>query len=524
MSNNLLELLKEHLSEDVISNIATLIGESPKNTETALNTALPSLLAGLVEKSTDNASVADLFNLLTGGSYDGGVLSNLGALSRGGDETAKLMADGGNVLESFFGNKSAGLADLVANTSGISKDSSSKLLSFVTPIVLGLLGKNLKIESIENTAGLAGLLNGQSGFLKNVIPAGLGSLLSVDTLETAINKIGTGSTQNTIADTAKNVLSNFDEATDIANLEKVPETTTTIGASISDTLDKIDDTVKIAAEESLSSVKEIADSIGDTVGQAGSHVAAGSKEFAQSAAHAFEEGAGESRKLLPWILIAAALTLIWGLLRSCGSTTETETVAEKPAPPAAATTAPTPAQPVVTAPPAQPAAPGPATAPVQTEQTNEKAGDFYEKALSTGYTIKAAKDGFISKLVGFIESNQTINKDLWFSMDGVTFDTNKATIKKESDAQINDIAEILKAYPKVKIKIGGYTDNTGNAKANKKLSANRADAVKKALTVKGVKADRLDAEGYGNDHPVASNDTEEGRQQNRRIDVRVIEK
>ena len=109
-------------------------------------------------------------------------------------------------------------------------------------------------------------------------------------------------------------------------------------------------------------------------------------------------------------------------------------------------------------------------------------------------------------------------------MDGIIFDTNKATIKAESNGQINHIAEILKAFPKVKIKIGGYTDNTGKANANKKLSNNRAIAVKKAIVSKDIKADRMDAEGYGSEHPVATNDTEEGRQQNRRIDVRVTEK
>ena len=109
-------------------------------------------------------------------------------------------------------------------------------------------------------------------------------------------------------------------------------------------------------------------------------------------------------------------------------------------------------------------------------------------------------------------------------MDGIQFDTNKATIRAESNAQIEHIAEVLKAYPTVKIKIGGYTDNTGKANANKKLSNNRAIAVKKAIVKLGIKADRMDAEGYGSEHPVASNDAEEGRQQNRRIDVRVTEK
>ena len=100
----------------------------------------------------------------------------------------------------------------------------------------------------------------------------------------------------------------------------------------------------------------------------------------------------------------------------------------------------------------------------------------------------------------------------------------KDQIKAESTVQLTNIAEILKAFPAVKIKIGGYTDNTGDAAANQVLSADRATAVKKALIGMGIDAGRIEAEGYGSAHPVASNDTPEGRQQNRRIDVRVLAK
>ncbi len=522
MSNNLLESLKEYLSGDVVSNLAALIEESPNNTQTALNTALPSLLAGLAEKSKDGTSLANLFNLLTNGLHDGGVLSNLGALSRGGDETAKLMSEGGNLLTSIFGNKTEGLTDLIASSSGISKSASANLLNFITPVVCGYIGKILKLEGIGNAAGLSELLSGQGNFLKNLLPVGLTPLFAGGSLEAAISKIDIESVKSTVSDTAKNVLNEFDKETYIFDKDKIAYNAAKLSASVSSTLDKFEDTIEDVAEGSLASAKEIADNLGDSVGQMGTHVVNEGKEFAQSAAHAFEEGAGESRKLLPWILVAAALALIWGLLKSCGGPTEPETQTEASAPVPNAETVPPPAQPIV-APPPPVQASAPAASP-PAEQIPEVTSAFFEKTLSTGYPIKATKDGFISKLVGFIESSDPVSKDLWFSMDGITFDTNKATIKKESDVQINDIVEILKAYPNVKIKIGGYTDNTGNAKANKKLSANRAVAVEKALVTKGIKANRVDAEGYGSDHPVASNDTEEGRQQNRRIDVRVTEK
>jgi outer membrane protein OmpA-like peptidoglycan-associated protein len=288
--------------------------------------------------------------------------------------------------------------------------------------------------------------------------------------------------------------------------------------SATEALGNIGGTIEDMAEETFSSAKNVVEDFGESAGKFGSHIVDEGKEFAHSAADAFEADGG-GKKILPWILIAAALALVWGLLKSC-SAPETPTPVVTTLP-----TTPPPAGSVVTAPP-QPAITAPSTSePPKTEApAADIASNFFEKTLSTGYAIKAAKEGLESKLVGFIEGNEAISKDLWFNMDGILFDTNKATIKAESKAQINHVAEILKAYPEVKIKIGGYTDNTGKADANIRLSGSRANAVKKALVSKGIKANRLDAEGYGSEHPVASNDTAEGRQKNRRIDVRVTKK
>lgn len=74
------------------------------------------------------------------------------------------------------------------------------------------------------------------------------------------------------------------------------------------------------------------------------------------------------------------------------------------------------------------------------------------------------------------------------------------------------------------LKIGGYTDNTGDQSANMSLSRSRAQNTMSAIATQGVSTSRLEAEGYGEQHPVVSNDTEEGRQRNRRVDVLVTAK
>jgi outer membrane protein OmpA-like peptidoglycan-associated protein len=86
---------------------------------------------------------------------------------------------------------------------------------------------------------------------------------------------------------------------------------------------------------------------------------------------------------------------------------------------------------------------------------------------------------------------------------------------------LKNVAAIMKAFPKVNIKIGGYTDNKGSAESNMKLSADRAKNVMAELVKLGTEAPRMEAEGYGIGNPVASNDTEEGRAKNRRISISV---
>jgi outer membrane protein OmpA-like peptidoglycan-associated protein len=127
-------------------------------------------------------------------------------------------------------------------------------------------------------------------------------------------------------------------------------------------------------------------------------------------------------------------------------------------------------------------------------------------------------------LLAFIQSPRSVDDTTWFDFDRLLFDTNSATLQPSSQEQLHNVAEILKAYPNVHVKIGGYTDNTGDPNANLRLSQQRADSVKQELTGLGVSADRMEAQGYGDQHPVADNSTEEGRQKNRRISLRVTQK
>jgi len=155
----------------------------------------------------------------------------------------------------------------------------------------------------------------------------------------------------------------------------------------------------------------------------------------------------------------------------------------------------------------------------------EKLGKFLAVKLPSGIELKVPEFGVEKKLIAFIEDkSKPVDKTTWFTFDRLDFETGSANLKPTSAEQLKNIAEIMKAYPKVALKIGGYTDNVGNADANLKLSQKRAQNTLQELVKLGVDAKRLEAEGYGEKHPVADNSTEEGRQKNRRIDLRVTKK
>lgn len=105
-----------------------------------------------------------------------------------------------------------------------------------------------------------------------------------------------------------------------------------------------------------------------------------------------------------------------------------------------------------------------------------------------------------------------------------TFKTGKSELTPAAKLELDKVAEFIKERPTSKWVIEGHTDNVGSAKSNKKLSENRAISVMKYLISKGVNKNQLSSIGYGSEMPVASNDTEEGRQKNRRVVIKRIDK
>jgi outer membrane protein OmpA-like peptidoglycan-associated protein len=107
---------------------------------------------------------------------------------------------------------------------------------------------------------------------------------------------------------------------------------------------------------------------------------------------------------------------------------------------------------------------------------------------------------------------------------GIQFDFAKATIRPESHKLLDEAVQVLKQYPELRISISGHTDNVGEAAKNLELSQQRADAVKAYLVGKGIETGRVETRGAGSNEPIADNGTDKGRQENRRIEFKLLQK
>jgi outer membrane protein OmpA-like peptidoglycan-associated protein len=167
-------------------------------------------------------------------------------------------------------------------------------------------------------------------------------------------------------------------------------------------------------------------------------------------------------------------------------------------------------------------------APVASGTANRVAtglGDFVKLTLPGNVNLTIPEKGVETRLLAFIQNpDATPDRATWFDFDRLAFNTGSAQLRPESQEQLNNIAMILLAYPGVHMKVGGYTDNVGGTEHNLKLSQERASTVVAELVRRGVAPDRLTAEGYGEQYPMADNSTEQGRAQNRRVSMHVTQK
>jgi len=148
-------------------------------------------------------------------------------------------------------------------------------------------------------------------------------------------------------------------------------------------------------------------------------------------------------------------------------------------------------------------------------------GKMNEAAMGLLKDIKFTAGSAGQQMMNFLKSNKGGGEGR-FRFTNLNFASGSATIAGESGLEVDNLSSILKAYEDIKVKVEGYTDSRGKAESNQALSQKRAEAVRARLVASGISESRISTEGFGAANPVASNDTAEGRAENRRIEVVIV--
>jgi cytochrome c oxidase subunit 2 len=146
------------------------------------------------------------------------------------------------------------------------------------------------------------------------------------------------------------------------------------------------------------------------------------------------------------------------------------------------------------------------------------ADPFRGQVLDT--EIKQRRDNFMTSVESALAATDESAKTI--ALSDISFETGGAQLTSQSRFAVQNLVDLLKKYPAMKIEVRGHTDNTGDAAANLELSKARANTVYQELVKNGIDASRLTATGYGDAVPLANNDTEDGRRQNRRTEFKIL--
>jgi outer membrane protein OmpA-like peptidoglycan-associated protein/tetratricopeptide (TPR) repeat protein len=172
---------------------------------------------------------------------------------------------------------------------------------------------------------------------------------------------------------------------------------------------------------------------------------------------------------------------------------------------------------------------------IETFSSNSATGKFI-LTLNSGknYGIAVKANGYLFHSENFDiptgSDDQLVNKNIELknivigskiALRNIFFDLGKATLRPESNYELDRLVKLMQDVSSLKIEISGHTDNTGSASLNESLSQQRADAVVNYLKTKGINASRMTSKGYGSNFPIATNNTEDGRQENRRTEFEI---
>jgi OOP family OmpA-OmpF porin len=404
MKTNLLESITEQLTPQMVQRVGTAMGETPVNSQNAVNGAIFTLIAGLMHLAASENGPTRLVNLINHRNY-GRLLNNMSGLLDEGNTAKTLIASGQDILSTLFTDKQSAVSGLIASASGVINSSAFSLLSLTAPVVVGVLGRIRTAQGL-NAAGLTEVLMSQKDYISRQAPAGLAGIFGLNNL------------------------------TDLG-CEPAGTTTEMAPALLAR---KVTD---LGKEESM-------------------------------------------LKQWRWPVLAAfTIGLLYFFMGRGVEVAQT---------------------------------------PMVVIQASEDTPAVAQVTLP-GETALSLKEGsFTYNVAKFLGDATTTTVPKTFVFDRLDFDSGTMQLTTASVQTVEDLLAILKAYHTADVRLDGYTDNIGDVYTNKKLSLERAVAVQETLIRGGIGATRVTTAGYGQEHPLVSNETEEGRAKNRRLELVVLKK
>ncbi|MCA9634395.1 MAG: DUF937 domain-containing protein, partial [Myxococcales bacterium] len=408
MGVNLIDVFRDGIGDQTPVKISSYLGESTENTRSAIGTALPALLGGLLEKAQNLEGAAGLLDYIHHEQFDGSILDKQNILLEGGQDTTSLIEKGAGILDFILQDKKTldNMIDIVTNRSGIGRGSADTLIKIISPFLMGIIGHQVKSKSLDSQ-GLSQLLLDQKKTLESTAPTGLFDSLGYT----------------------------------VFNAQPVPAT----------------------KEKKESEKKE---------------------EEEEEEEHA-EYHQSVSSRIIPWVILIAIAGGLLYIMKSCGGRPvsdsigqnmkqDVKTVVEVATDDQSGDTV---------------ALIKPKSKGSQGIATERKVVDSIAIiSLSQGAEIKVREGSFIDKFYQFV-SHGGDNPYTRYTFDSLSFYDSTANITLASARQLEQVANILKSYPKVSIQLEGYAELSKDVGANKQLATQRAEAVKAGLVGMGIQQD-----------------------------------
>ena len=483
---DLLGMLKDQVSGTLAGQASKFLGESEGSVGKALDGIFPALLNSTMGAAKDEAGAGKVLDLLKG--MDTGGMDNIAGIFGGGASgVSKLMNQGSGVLNLLLGNKSGGMIDSIAKFAGLRGSSASSLIKMAAPFLMKMIGGHVMKNKL-GASGLMDFLGSQKSSLKSAMPAGLSGISFLDDAADKAGDVVRGA-----ADAGKKVVGGAADAG-----KKVVSGATNVAGNVADAAgDAAGTAVKagggllkwlfplllIAAVLSYFGIAKTGcnaiDNAGETVVGAAGDVADKAGDLASGAVDAVGDAAGKAGDMAS---------------NAAGAVGDAASGAVD--------------------------AVGDAAGKVG-DAIGGVFGNINEAAKGALDKITFAAGSAGNQMMDYIKGG--FKGDANFTFKGLTFDTGSANISGKTAVEVDNVAAILKAYPDVKVAVTGYTDNTGDAANNIKLSKERAQAVKtRLINTGGIAANRITVAGLGSANPVGDNSTPAGRKQNRRIEMKVM--